>query len=61
MVPNKKILRYLNTTNYQELGKAIEFAFEQVTPSHLCPVVDPRLLLYLIFLSKAIDRERLFT
>ena len=31
----KNILHSLNTTNYQELGKAIEFAFEQVTPSPL--------------------------
>jgi len=31
----KKILRSLKTTNYQELGKAIEFAFEQVTSENL--------------------------
>lgn len=32
----KNILRSIKTTNYQELGKAIEFAFEQVTSENLC-------------------------
>jgi len=31
----KTILRSLKTTNYQELGKAIEFAFSQVTSENL--------------------------
>ncbi len=31
----KNILRSLKTTNSQELGKAIEFAFEQVTSENL--------------------------
>ena len=31
----KIILRYIKTTNYQELGKAIEFAFGQVTSSNI--------------------------
>ena len=31
----KIILRSIKTTNYQELGKAIEFAFGQVTSSNI--------------------------
>jgi transposase len=31
----KIILRSIKTTNYQELGTAIEFAFGQVTPSNI--------------------------
>ncbi|MBD1812733.1 transposase, partial [Microcoleus vaginatus DQ-U2] len=31
----KIILRSINTTNYQELGKAIEFALGQVTSSNI--------------------------
>ena len=32
----KNILRSIKTTNYRELAKAIEFAFNQVTLSDLC-------------------------
>jgi len=31
----KNILRYLNTTNYQELEKAIEFAFNEVKSENI--------------------------
>jgi transposase len=31
----KIILRSIKTTNYQELGKAIDFAFRQVTSSNI--------------------------
>jgi hypothetical protein len=41
-------------TNYQELGKAIEFAFDRVTPENLWNWRKSLLLLYLIFLRKAI-------
>ncbi|WP_445299650.1 MULTISPECIES: transposase [unclassified Microcoleus] len=51
----KIILRSIKTTNYQELGKTIEFAFGQVTASNIFNWYYTRLLLYLIFLRKAIN------
>ena len=52
----KIILRSLNTKNYQELGKAREFAFSQVSQQDICPVIYTLLLLYLIYLRKARSR-----
>ena len=50
----KNILRSLKTTNYRELAKAIEFAFNQVTLSDMRNWLEELLLLYLIFLRNAI-------
>jgi transposase len=52
----KNILRSIKTTNYQELGKAIEFAFNEVTERKYLELVYSLLLLYLIFMRKAIPR-----
>jgi transposase len=51
----KNLLRSLKTTNYQELGEAIEFAFNEVTKRKYLELVYSLLLLYLIFLRKAIS------
>jgi len=50
----KNILRSIKTTNYQELAKAIEFAFNEVTERKYLELVYSLLLLYLIFMRKAI-------
>jgi len=53
----KNILRSIKTTNYQELAKAIEFAFNEVTERKYLELVYSLLLLYLIFMRKAITKE----
>jgi len=50
----KNILRSIKTTNYQELGQAREFAFNEVTSENIWNWRKSLLLLYLIFLRKAI-------
>ena len=54
----KNILRSIKTTNYQELGKAIEFAFNEVTERKYLELVYSLLLLYLMFMRKAINAHR---
>jgi transposase len=51
----KIILRSIKTTNYQELGKAIEFASHEVTERKYLEWVYSLLLLYVIFMRKAIS------
>jgi hypothetical protein len=45
----------MKTSNYQELGKAIEFAFNEVRERKYLELVYSLLLLYLIFMRKAIE------
>jgi hypothetical protein len=45
----------IKTTNYQELGKAIEFASNEVTERKYLELVYSLLLLYVIFMRKAIS------
>jgi len=54
----KNILRSIKTTNYQELAKAIEFAFKEITERKHLELVYSLLLLYLIFMRKAIVSKR---
>ena len=50
----KNILRSLKTPNYQELAKAIEFAFSEVTSANIWNWLEELLLLYLTFVRNAI-------
>jgi hypothetical protein len=52
----KNILRSIKTTNYQELAKAIEFAFNEIKERKYLELVYSLLLLYIIFMRKAILR-----
>ena len=52
----KNILRSIKTTKYQELAKAIEFAFNEATERKYLELIYSLLLLYLIFMRKAILR-----
>jgi len=45
----------IKTTNYQELGKTIEFASNEVTERKYLELVYLLLLLYVIFMRKAIS------